>query len=473
MFHLKFFSFLFFSLVFAQATFAASLENCSATSDRSKCIKDWTILIYMAVDSDMKPYAWLDLYEMEAGYASGKKLAGSTVKSDVLVELNSVESLETERRQMIQSPNSYSKSVYSRDLKSLDFTEIKSPVLERIKKAGKLQKPAALAKSFESFIRWGLEKYPARHTWVIYWGHGEGWMNSEDTSSTVMSRAKIQILSRPEPLRLKAALENALDAISNRSYHPEKIDVFTTDSCFMQMAEVLTELAPLTRYVIGSSQVQSYVGLPYRRILAELNSGDFAGELRGGLSPSNDEAFALAKMIPTLMKQSLSPGGLAYGIDRKALENFSLNSVSTDEMTKYLLPALHDLSDVLTRVLTARPDLRADLSTLLAQAPHYAGSAPDMGAFLELLREWAQHLDKNEAMLIIYQLERVKSALQRSVVNYALGTNYPAGLRGLALWVPSDSTEYENQIVDYLKSKFYKMTEFNRWLKIAFTSIQH
>lgn len=463
-----------FCFSFSQAGLSASLESCTSTSERSKCLKDWTVLIYMAVDTDMKPYAWLDLYEMEAGYDSGKKLAGSTLKSDVLVELNSVDSLEAERRHILQSPISYSKSVYSKDLKSLDFTEIKSPIIQRVKKTGKVQKPAALAKSFESFVRWGLEKYPARSTWVIYWGHGEGWLDSQsEIKAQSIFISQNQKLSRPEPMRLKTALENALDAASNPSHHPEKIDVFATDSCFMQMAEVLTELAPITRYVMGSSQVQSYAGLPYRRILAELNSGHFGGELRSGLSPSTDEAYALVKMIPTLMRKSLSPGGLAYELDRKSRENFSLNSVSTDEMGKYLLPALRDLSSALAHVLKSNPELSLDLSMLLAQAPHFAGSAPDLGAFLDLLRQWSvERLNETQSTRLLAHINRAKSALHRSVVNFELGTSYPAGLRGLSLWIPSDTVEYESQISGYLKSKFYLLTGFNQWLQLAFKPIQ-
>ena len=446
------------------------LESCGPSSVRSKCLKDWTVLVYMAVDTDMIPYAWLDLYEMEAGYESGKKLAGSTAKSDVLVELNSVDSPDAERRQIVQSTVSYSKSVYSRDLKSLDFAEIKSPVIERVKKTANFQSPATLAKNFEAFVRWGLEKYPARHTWVIYWGHGEGWQNTADASAKVVQ--VVNVMSRPEPLRLKAALENALGSTSSlphaRAHAPEKIDVFTADSCFMQMAEVLTELSPFARYVIGSSQVQSYAGLPYRRILAELNGSTFGGELRGGLSPTNDEAFALAKMIPTLMKQSISPGGLAYGLDRKARAGFSINSVSTDEMEHYLIPAMHGVSSALAQALKADASLRADLGTLLSQAPHYAGSAPDMGAFLDLLSEWAQHLNESQKQPVVLSIERAKSALHRSVVNFAVGSDYPAGVRGLSLWVPGVTSEYDHQIGDYLKSRFYTLTEFNRWLKLTF-----
>ena len=87
----------------------------------------------------------------------------------------------------------------------------------------------------------------------------------------------------------------------------------------MQMLEVSYEIGAGARFVVGSAQVQSYLGLPYRRLLYELNSGRFNGlrkDSRGSLD-SEDEPLLLARMIPQLMKSSLNPRGqgLQSGID--------------------------------------------------------------------------------------------------------------------------------------------------------------
>ena len=55
-------------------------ERCQTVtpSDRTACYKDWTVLIYMAADNDLFPYAQLNLYEMEAQESGGGGRSAST-----------------------------------------------------------------------------------------------------------------------------------------------------------------------------------------------------------------------------------------------------------------------------------------------------------------------------------------------------------------------------------------------------------
>ena len=49
--------------------------------------KDWTILVYMAADQDdLKPFAYMNLYEMETPVTPGEP--GAAAKSDVVVQLD-------------------------------------------------------------------------------------------------------------------------------------------------------------------------------------------------------------------------------------------------------------------------------------------------------------------------------------------------------------------------------------------------
>ncbi|MES2963013.1 MAG: hypothetical protein V4760_03920, partial [Bdellovibrionota bacterium] len=70
---------------------------------RQSCYKDWTVLVYMAADNDLSPYAMWDLYEMEGAFASGR-YAGSTMKSDLLVQADTKGPTGIRRFHMFQAP---------------------------------------------------------------------------------------------------------------------------------------------------------------------------------------------------------------------------------------------------------------------------------------------------------------------------------------------------------------------------------
>jgi hypothetical protein len=53
---------------------------------RVDCQKDWTLLVYMAANNDLAPYALWDLYEMEAAFKD-PDLAGSGLATDLVVQL--------------------------------------------------------------------------------------------------------------------------------------------------------------------------------------------------------------------------------------------------------------------------------------------------------------------------------------------------------------------------------------------------
>lgn len=70
-------------------------------------------------------------------------------------------------------------------------------------------------------------------------------------------------------------LKYALDSFARKN---DVVDVYASDACLMQMLEVSYELSDSARFIVGSAQVQNFLGLPYRRIMYELNTGRFNGQ---------------------------------------------------------------------------------------------------------------------------------------------------------------------------------------------------
>src|SRR4051812_47435811 len=62
--------------------------RCQAVQppERTACYKSWTVLIYMAADNDLAPYAYLNLYELEASGGGG--LSASSQRTDAVVQLD-------------------------------------------------------------------------------------------------------------------------------------------------------------------------------------------------------------------------------------------------------------------------------------------------------------------------------------------------------------------------------------------------
>lgn len=67
--------------------FHEDYQSFQSRLHRDGCEKDWTVLVYMAADNSLFPYALMDLYEMEAAFKS-RNVAGSTLKTDLLVQVD-------------------------------------------------------------------------------------------------------------------------------------------------------------------------------------------------------------------------------------------------------------------------------------------------------------------------------------------------------------------------------------------------
>jgi hypothetical protein len=111
------------------------------------------------------------------------------------------------------------------------------------------------AASLERFVKRAARRFPARKTAVIIWNHGSGLLgiSSDDVSKNHM---EVDQLGR-SLARIKRALG-------------KKIDVFATDACTMQMAEVAYEFKDAAEVIVGSEEIVPVASYPYETILGPL-----------------------------------------------------------------------------------------------------------------------------------------------------------------------------------------------------------
>jgi hypothetical protein len=474
-------------------TFEESYEDFSQKLKRTGCEKDWTVLVYMAADNDLFPYALWDLFEMEARFESDGTVAGSSLKTDLVVEVDGPAKDDRRRIHVFSGPVEYSHRTKT-EFDRLDLSSVKSPLVERLREGSESEQ-----KRLEQFLLWGAKNYPAKNYMVIVWGHGQGWKAypvSRPAQSRTISKEDLSV-DFPATASDKRfggiafrqssgtwldipALRKALDSFTSEIGRP--VDVYASDACLMQMLEVSYELNENARFIVGSTQVQNFLGLPYRRLMYELNSGRFNGQRsrnRHSVDES-DEPLFLARMIPQLMRASFDPRRGSQGrSDREAQKFITSSALTSSELGRRLLPELARLSKAI-RDYVAEEKLRAlDLQFVLQNVPSLEGSAQDFGIFLGFLELQISEEQKKSsnppsvaAERLKKQLVETKEALDLTVLAYAYGTSYGVDdakmisfvPRAVSLWLPASSDEYRLRRAEFMKSQLYKDSQWNLWL---------
>lgn len=436
-----------------------SYQEYYQTLQRTKCQKDWTILIYMQADNDLTAYAFWDLYEMESSFK--KRLNASTLKTDVIVQLDTQRSNQIRRIHMFQS-----QTTYDRNLRYEDFTEkneenIFSPTISLIDEVSEDKRPQK--EDFKNFLDWAIEHYPSQNYLVIIWGHGQGW--------SFDSAVQFGGVAFDDTQKSKLSIPDISEAIKNKG-----INIISADACLMQTVEVATELSESTRYIIGSTQVQNYMGLPYRRIFYEINSERFLGLKKQ--FPNTDEDYIVAKLIPTLFKQSFHPQfGLQGRIDPDAIESITMSSINAAELKNILIPELKNLGQSLLAYSQEDPFRANFLKLKIEKMPKFLGGSRDLGTFLGHLKEFLfdqKNLSKRVLDLGL-QIDRTMDALNLTLVHYTFGTNYQgfydledyfvSFFKAFGIWLPNSKENYAKYHFQFENSHLYKYYLNDTWGK--------
>lgn len=451
---------------------------------RENCYKDWTVLVYMAADNNLSPYALWDVAEMEGAYKSGNH-AGSTLRSDLLVQLDTRGNEGVRRLHVFQNEGSRfvaPKSV--QEFENASPTQIQSPIVRFTPETGPTQTEEHKNK-LRDFLEWGMRHYPAEHYMVIVWGHGQGWASDLPIQG---NRFGGFVFSEENDHLSVPALSSVLKEVQTKTLEGARpIDVYAADACLMQMAEVAYEISDSTRFIIGSAQIQSYLGLPYRQVMYHINTARFYDD-GGHVLSSDDEAYSVARMLPILSAQSFHPTlGLQGRADPEAIRYFTMSALSAPALRYQLEPALELLSEKLLAYLAEDPLRGMDLQDLLSQTPSFMGGARELGSFIGLLQLKLKEDLKDEDLktptmeALLLASEKVREAIQLTSINYRYGKTYQSpddplyllGFRGLGIWLPRSRQEFMARIEDFENSKFYQAStkkSWGSWLKAVFSS---
>ncbi|MEW6279137.1 MAG: clostripain-related cysteine peptidase, partial [Candidatus Eremiobacterota bacterium] len=242
------------------------------------------------------------------------------------------------------------------ELKPDPLPGLRSPVKAELP-ATSMSCPRALA----DFIQWGMRNYPAEHYWLVVSDHGEGWKGAcqDDGQDGWMTLPQLE-----EGLRLA------------REATGRKLDLLSFDACYMGSLEVAHQLRNEAGLMVGSEEAIGYFGLPYDRVLADMDRTP--RELAARLVSFATESYEAPGVpdMPTTAAIDLSKVEAVTRAVRRMGEAvrrspLDLSGVSRDTQTFWQFKDVHDLAHQIERRADSDPALR-EACQEVKQAVHEA-----------------------------------------------------------------------------------------------------
>ncbi len=435
-----------FLSIFILFFFGAYQASASCTAQQTK---NWAVLIYMAADNNLTPYALLDLHEMEAQHQGKFNLGSSDDDVTVLVEVDTLGDEGIRRLKMFQYDFPYQDQYMAKDFSKRGFSGIKSPILEVLPE-GINEKSSK--ERLQEFLSWGFANAPAKNRLVIIWGHGEGYNGTDQKSfgGIAFDESKQDFINTKD-------LGTILKGFHLGGFKRD-IDILAFDACLMQSLEVMSEFSSSTNFIVGSHQIQNLKGFPYRDLLDEIQ-----------LNPT---PFDLAKKFPQIIKSSISTS----------------SSVASGQVKDQIYPHLENIAKELLKLLKKRGDdplleerdVIDEIMLELALAPRLPGETIDLGQFYAAIESllWnislVRDLSEKEAELKSL-VAKGHSMLRAAVIGVEVGSHYYDSLsqangytlgylNGLSVWFPTTRQTFHERWPLLRHNKFYQ--EAPSWRKL-------
>jgi len=205
-----------------------------------KAVAEWTIMVFSSAKNDLEPYLLKDLNEME--------MIGSTAKVNIVAEVGRIDGYDSSdgdwkgvRRYLITKDTDKTK-MGSKMLQDMGMTDMGD------------------YKNVAAFGKWAKAAYPAKKYMLIISNHGSGW--EKGLAKTRVDKG-ISYDEQSGNHINTPQLGLALKEIG-------KLDVFGTDACLMQMAEVVYEIKDSVDYIVGSEETEPGDGYTYNTFLGPL-----------------------------------------------------------------------------------------------------------------------------------------------------------------------------------------------------------
>jgi hypothetical protein len=238
--------------------------------------KKWTIMVYMAADNDLAPFARRNLVQLSS--------IGSNSGLNILCHLDArMNGKKQTKRYFIEKNKMHQENV---DDHRTDHMDSGNP------------------ETLIDFCLWAIQKFPAEHYMLVLWNHGTGvidigrprTMNPSELFTFNPKNNLLEIdrtlpfldfIQEEEKKGLRGIcfddstghylsnqdLEYALKIISQKGLAHKKIDIIAFDACLMAMIEISNIIKEYADYMVASQELELGTGYNYTTVLSPLENG--------------------------------------------------------------------------------------------------------------------------------------------------------------------------------------------------------
>ena len=359
---------------------AARSWNVSVT----RAVANWTVLAYMSADNDLEPYLIEDLNEME--------MVGSTPRVNIVAQLDRHPGYDG-------SNGDWSGTRRYRVEPDKDSRVIGSRLLEDLgeKNMGDLS-------TFQDFLLWGAEKFPAQRYQLVLSGHGDGWGGiSQDFTD---GNDKLAVGEVAAGLRAFSSARNGTPA-----------EVLELDVCYWALLETDWALRDLASYIVASEDIDPSAGQSYNLYLEHLVA----------------EPEMTARNLSIQLIEAFRTGYAEGGFWPEDNDTYTQSAVETAGLAA-LAEALDRFNGLVIGDIGAQA--RAISAARSGVETYGKPDYMDLHDFLRLLRLGSTQSDLNDS------IDAVTAAIGRAVVAEAHGTFRPNSA-GISIYFPARSYSYK------------------------------
>lgn len=398
---------------------ATSTENTAIVATKTitvnaKTMDDYTIMIYMCGSNLESDYASSGSYSSYTGLATGNisEILSVTYPDgvNVILETGGCKAWET---------------TYGISASKLGRYHVANGAL--VQDASLTNASMGKTATFQSFLEWGLQSYPAQHTGVIMWDHGgamQGCCYDENYSDDSLYNSEVH-----------AALKNAFSTVGRT----EKLDWIGYDCCLMAVQDIADFNGDYFNYMVSSQESEPGEGWDYDTWLGAL--------------AANTSMTTLA--IGTKIADSFVSKCKTGGSTDATMSVLDL-SKSVDYRTKWEAMA-SDLSSVITS-----SSKWTTFKTLCKSCLQF-GKDSTYGYTFDIfdLSDWCDAMQSSSTFSGVDTVDAVETAMSSYIVYNKYGTSYSSNTPcGLNLFAP---------VYGYTKKAAYTTsdTNFTTWRTLA------
>lgn len=243
--------------------------------------KEWTFIIYMAADNDLRSFAARNIKQMAQ--------AGSNDRINIIVHLD-----------IRLAGNKKVTRRYYVDKNRIVHINGDDATSQRM--------DSGLPETLISFCRFAIKNYPAQHYALMFWNHGSGIIDPGrgriinptdlfkynpityklELNRTIGFLDYITLLNQQEKgicwddstgnYLTNQRLSSALQTVYTQDLHGKKFDIIGFDACLMSMLEVCSLVKNYADIIVSSQEVVLGTGWEYGRLFAPFEQESITAE---------------------------------------------------------------------------------------------------------------------------------------------------------------------------------------------------